>query len=350
MNTGSIDFWLSIPCLIIGILSCFGNAYVFVAAKAFQDYLIPHSNDYVILKLIHWLAFIDFWWCILVSANYLPTAFNLGPFPNGICTIIGMGIEFSGIFAALWHMLIASCFASLLFLSSNIVNDNITFLQNKKLYNRIVFTFTIVSLFFTIIPSFIDGKNNYSYFHNYYDLKNNIGYGYECWLIGDWRLTFYIPALISLLFHYTVLIFAIKKYKQTKYFTKAYLYLIERLIPWIIVYSIVRIIPMTVRMWDVVGNAKLIPLWLVVSHHICISGVGVANALVWYFSRRVDPIRREESKQSNLISNSLRENLNNGNYYLDPVNGKIIDPNNNQNNSVIYDDVFTTVIELNQTV
>ena len=87
MNASAIDFWLSIPCLMIGFLSCIGNAYVFTASKAFQDYLVPNSNDYIIINLIHWLAFIDFFWVVFVSLNYIPTAFELSDFQDYVCVM-----------------------------------------------------------------------------------------------------------------------------------------------------------------------------------------------------------------------------------------------------------------------
>ena len=147
----------------------------------------------------------------------------------------------------------------------------------------------------------IDGKIHYSDFENYFD-KNGNGYGMECWLNGDWRLSYYIPTIISLLFHYTALIIAINKFYQTRKYTRAYIYLIKRLIPWIIIYSVIKILPTIVRIWGLVSNPKNIPLWMVVLHHCSITGVGVANALVWYFSMRVDP-----SKEYQIQTLSLTE-------------------------------------------
>lgn len=307
-----------------------GTLYVFVSTKIVAGYLNPGSNDYIIMSLIHWLAFADFWLGLGWSLNFIPLAFDLPEYSVNFCIALGVYNEFTGYFGTLWHILIAVDFIYLLsmysnfgsndadsahnlneyILSSNAEDDDYDddlqenrfkhsiFLQNPQTYRRVVIIMIIWTFITTTFPLFISGKNEYSVFHNYYD-NNGKGYGQECWLVGLWQLVYYCASFVSLLLHCTALIIACLKYKQTKSFTKAYYYLIKRLLPWIICYSIIRLVPFIERLWDWFGNNNdRIPLWFVVIHHCTISSYGLANAFVWYFTRRVDPGREYPSELS----------------------------------------------------
>ena len=246
MKDSTIKFWLSVPTLIVAFLSIIGNAYVFIVSKAVQDYLIPNSNDYIIMKLIHYLAFIDILWTICESFNFYPTAFGWGEYRTNVCIGIGMANQFLGVFGILWHILIASDFFYLLTMhtkifrrgsntttlsktktntnthngsdANSIIYSTNLFLQNPTTYLRIIYCMIFVAIILTIGP-----YSSYSQFSNYYDTEG-VAYGDQCWLIGDSRLTYYIPSMISVSFHFVVLIMAICRYNKTRQFTKAYWY------------------------------------------------------------------------------------------------------------------------------
>ena len=116
-------------------------------------------------------------------------------------------------------------------------------------------------------------------------------------------------------------------------------------------YSIIRIIPITVRIWDIIGDVRDIPLWLIVLHHICCSGVGVANAIVWYFGRKVDVDAQESMSSSNMLSRPLKpkNNDNNGNGNGNKNRNGDHYHYNNRNDSSFFDDGFSTQFEM-QTV
>ena len=56
---------------------------------------------------------------------------------------------------------------------------------------------------------------------------------------------------------------------------------IGQLIPWVIVYSIMRIIPGIARLWTLV-NPYNIPLWFALLHNYALASLGIADLLVWY--------------------------------------------------------------------
>lgn len=320
MNETEIDAWLSIPGLIFGVFSIIGNCYVFFSTNVVMEYLVPHSNDDVIVRLIHWLAFIDFWWVISFSMNLIPTGFNLNTYSSTMCVFLGICLTFISVVNNLWHLLIASDFFYLLNktskrnfffhkFSGSSTHKKYYYLQNPTTYSRLCYLVILLSFLTAILPPIFDTQRNartYANFHNYYD-NNGDGYGSECWLVSDWRLMIYIPTIIGLLFHYLVLLFSILKYRQTKSFTNAYMYLIKRLIPWIICYSVIKIFPTIFRIWGLVGNVEDIPLWFVVIHHVCITGCGVANGTVWYFTRKVDPSKAQLQLQSGTMSGSSNQ-------------------------------------------
>lgn len=356
MKNSSIDNVLAIPTLVVSLFSCYCNLYVFISASLLLHNIesrsgkngnnrnkVTDSNDFVIIKLIKSLALIDFLELIIYGSNTVPVTFSIPFFTNPICLIIGILNQFVGILGALWHIFIAVyllyiltngkffnilccccyCCYKLFSQRSRYIGDSShdkihnssdtkihvprhnfseiekipsesNIFQNKRSYYRIITFILVFTTITTVIPLFVNG-NHYEIYYNYYD-KNGIGYGKECWIKDNFSLILFGIVIFSLIFHFTVLIFALIKYYQTRLFTQAYWYLINRLIPWVVVYSIIRIIPTVCKVWEVM-QPKTVPLWLVIGHNCGVASLGIANALVWYFNRRVNPLAVKEKPQ-----------------------------------------------------
>lgn len=342
MKPSTIEFLLAVPPLIMMIFSCLGNIYVFLSTQKFKKSVIQvsgskaKSNDYVIANLIHWVVFVDFFWVIVFASNFIPSAFNLASFSSGLCVFSGMVNEFLSFIGACWHILIAGEFFLLLIPCMNAkcikkcnkkdddeINDNDDdelsssndiVLQNKSIYNSICFFIIFGSLIQAVLPCALVGSNDndkypYRMYYNYYDNNGN-QYNEQCWLVGDWVLLWYVPNLIALLLHYIVLIIVIIKYCQTRSYTNAYIYLIKRLLPWIIVYSVIRIIPTMFGMLALLKNQKTVPLWLVMAHHYSLASVGILNAIAWFLTTRVTPNNNKKQRmltQAEMVESSLQE-------------------------------------------
>lgn len=354
MKKATIEFWLSVPELIIAVLSCVGNAYVFHNSRKVQKRITRETNDYIIFNLIQWLSFFDFFWVIAFALNFVPTAFKIAEYTSDECVIIGMMNQFFGLLSSIWHVLIATDFWYLLSIntfsnakhffitdpnakrrnknkkdkkSNNLTtatpgtassgyswlvsSNNTSFDSNSErdnlhVYHRTVFILVISSVIIAVTPYLIDPNSSYSHFANYYDKKNN-GYGSECWLYGYWQLIAYSLILLSLLFHYIMLIIIVVKYCQTKEISTAYKFLIKRIFPWIATYSIIRVIPTICRVWSILIDVKTIPLWLVISHHDLLTAAGIGNAIAWYFSRKVKLKRPMNTKKQNKNKNRSKD-------------------------------------------
>ena len=234
----------------------------------------------------------------------------------------------------------------------------------QEIFNILKCIMIVIAFIGTIVPIFVNG-NHYTVISNYYQKSNNShkknddnsnndsnrhGYGHECWIEGSFELIDYSFVMVSLLFHFIVLFVTICKYCQTKTFTNAYSYLILRLLPWVVVYTIVRVIPTLDRVWDQIGSEYSVPLWLVVGHDSTIASLGIANAIVWCFNRSIDKNisqnydhsrkksknRKRNTRTTNNNYNNYNSNCNyNSNMNNNDRNKKYCDKNlNNRENSI----------------
>ena len=339
---------LTVPRTILQIISALCDIYVYVAAKIFQQKLIlsrqnlhisavKSSHDYIIVDLISWLVRIDLLNGFTSSLSFATAAFNLPPLSSTMCVFAGMGSQFAGVWSPLWHIIIASYLFYLLTMTPNQTtkiekfkhkykrhnkhkskkhinnktnkfkhlqsidsesyhkthNNNYNgqrkreYLQNPFTYHMVKMSCVLFCFLATFVPLLID-DNCYDDYNTYYDPKTGKGYGYECWIVGYFEWIEYGLVIVSLMFHYIVLILAWFKYNETKSYTNAYIYLVNRLIAWVVVFSFIRLFPTIEIVWNVI-SVKTVPFWLVMLHHICTASVGIANAIVWYSNRRTNP-------------------------------------------------------------
>eukprot|EP01084_Bolivina_argentea_P290699 499404_1 len=123
----------------------------------------------------------------------------------------------------------------------------------------------------------------------------------ECWLVRQrWQLVFVTAIILSLLFHYIVLgIMCFKCHKiQSNHSFQLFKYtsIIKRLIRFVSVYTIIRVLPIIARICQFFTNSSP-PLWLIMSHHICIASIGMANGIVWLINDRDETHQKSQLKQ-----------------------------------------------------
>ena len=119
-------------------------------------------------------------------------------------------------------------------------------LNKQKIYHFILVI--IIPLFMCILPLILNIINNNKY--KIYGIYNAIPFNKDCWLVNKyWQLCQTILISIALVFHYIVIIITIykmnfnKKTKQFKIIKRYYKNIIIKYIRFIIVYSILWIIP-----------------------------------------------------------------------------------------------------------
>lgn len=319
----TIDAVLTIPAFILSILSCICNLYVLQATIKYQRRFKPengnrsvYNNDYVVVHLISWLSMIDIIWITIYAINYIPTIFDIKFYNEKACTILGLMLQFAEFINVSWHALIVSEFAYLLILGSDFKSHSKLYkcgticcrppfncqckkyLQNRKLFCGIKIFIIVLSGIIAFIPLFVPQVDSYGEFYNYvvYDKEKNKnsnhgnyipdylwGYDAQCWLKGDLRLMYYGVGVMVTLCYLFLLFITLRRYNETKSYTKAYGYFVVRLLPWIVVYSMIRIFPTISRLWTAIARIEnSTPLWLVVAHNVSLTSFGIANFVVWY--------------------------------------------------------------------
>ena len=347
------------------------------------------SNDYVFMSLIFYLPIIDTLSCLFFVTNIIEHLYqnssNISHINPIECTIIGIGSHFFWVLGILWHIILASYLFYLIMplcpskssiaamgrniddihgtaivrgskqqnvktkkpssknvLSKNLIADkyasahttiamtdyNVYYLKNPKVYSWTIFCAFVVAILLTVVPLTIGSGNSYISLFNYYN-SDRIGFSQECWMDGFWQLLFLIPVIISLLLHYIILILAFIKFSQTRWFTRAYWYLIKRLIPWVALHSVIRILPAAARAWRILYNKYTVPLWLVIAHHIAIVSMGIANLGIWYLNRKI--------KRTSNVIDSQQIASQNHNHYNQTIFG--ISKNNSNKNKNRYNNI-----------
>ena len=282
-----------------GVFACFsflGSYYVIISSIYFKNKLIRDqrkaykkigkkvnlsndirlTNDYTVTDIIMWMCMTHLILDIFLILNYIPQMISKTfKFSDNTCKLIGLFGQFSGIASPLWHLIIAWSLYYLLTRNDyNNYNKFVLIKQKTKLISGLI----VLTILGTIIPIIDDA---------YGELTNNQDFSeWECWINkNDYQLIVFIPMIISVLFHYIVLIIACFKYAKTKSFTNAYVILMKRLIVWIIVFSILRIIPTFVRFLVIFNLDDDIPFILIVLHHYCIGLWGFGNGIVWFINK-----------------------------------------------------------------
>lgn len=232
-------------------------------------------------------------------------------------------------------------------------NVQYEYLQNPVIYRRWVRVILIISLISTIVPLFVNLKydefedgsgGTYGHLHNYtllfsYKYKSDT-YASECWIDGYFELIYDGFLILSLLFYFIVVAMCLYKYCETKKNVgNAYWYLFKRLLPWVIVFGTFRIIPLIDRLiifseFVFLNDSNYYtPLSLALLRHYFLGSLGIANAFVWVWIRKVNPYNQYMDRKDSLgrkVRNFIRRQ--NQIHAIKSRNGN--NNNNNPNNRI----------------
>lgn len=373
------------------------------------------GKDILFVTQIFYLAIIDSCYIFSFASNCIAAVFPILQMNgNGIpCLLSGICNQLFGTLSPLWHILIALyLFYLLIFMKQNDnIDGKVTQIKTRSIskwfQNIIKFEnfrqiFHFISIFFvlfaigaTILPLFWNNENHYSLIYNYSTYNKDKDkyryYGSECWVCGRFQIIDYVLVVLSICFHSIVVLMAItmkrKFTRHNRLFTNnininmnrninnnnynnkltvsssnsnsmlhkggAYGYMVRQLLPWIVVYTLIRVLPTIDRIWGQVSD-DLVPLWLVLGHHYTIASLGIANALVWHSNRKVDNSISNEMNDPLLFQQSNQDFVDFGYDYGQDVNhenGSHNGNNNNNNKSVLSDLTAPTVsTEMTQTL
>ena len=205
-------------------------------------------------------------------------AFNLPFWPLSTCKLLGVTAQFLAIQSPCWHCLLAYNLGYLL------CGGSISRLSKQKKYQFIVVN--LVPLIATILP--------YAY-HEFGRYENNIKYhDVECWIKSEqWQYMYVGFICLSLVFHYTVIVIAISKWKHYSQsgFDQHFKFVVIKLLRFIVIYTIIRFFPVMNRIWEF-PSPEPPPFALICAHHIGISLLGFSNAVIWRINQKQIPYNK----------------------------------------------------------
>ena len=201
--------------------------------------------------------------------------------------------QFAVIQSPCWHILLAYNLGYLL------CGGSISRVSKQKKYKFIIVN--LISLICTILP-FIYGV--------YGRYENNIKFhDVECYIKAEqWQYIFVVAICLSLGFHYAVIIIAICKWRNYSQsgFDQHFKFVVIQLLRFIVIYTIIRFFPVMTRMWEL-SSGYAPPFALVCAHHVGISLLGFADAVVWRVNQKRMP---SNESHIDLENNPSRNSLN----------------------------------------
>ena len=330
------ELWFLLYCIIafISLITCiivcitiyhigYNPFKCFISPnKEINQSLVPknNSNHIMMIDIIFFMCVVDGLHCVSMILNWLPQALSLPFWKNISCQIIAGYAMFFSMQSPLWHILLAYHLGYLL------LGYRLTSLNKQKKYQYILIN--VPPIILTILPIFFGEYGDY--------VTNNTDH--DCWLLQpNWQLIQVILTIISLLFHYIVVILAFIKYRESfkHNYSNVSVYLqrvMIRLFRFVLCYTIIWILPTIERILEFYHNT---PNWLVRAHHISIASLGFANGIIWIINQKCDtkimdkehqtynettitiltgyeiPIDSEDSSRLTLTSNVIERNNNN---------------------------------------
>ena len=116
--------------------------------------------------------------------------------------------------------------------------------------------------------------------------------------------------MLSLIFEYIVLFLLCFKYKFHKISSQTtYKSIISRLSRFVAIYTIIRFLPALARFWGICSSSNSVPYWLILSHHICIACIGIANGIAWNINQRDPNTHIKKQKLAEYLMESTTTNL-----------------------------------------
>ena len=250
-------------------------------------------------NIIFFMCLTDLCQAIQIILNWVPLAF-LVPFWNGAsCKFLGLYAQFFAIQSPLWHCMLAY---NLGYLMMNGSINAIKSLSKQRNYQFLIII--IIPIFSCILPIISSGKgiNIYGIYINNINSNDK-----ECWLTEEgWQLGFVIAIILSMIFHWIVLFMMFFKCHQHLAISHQYISIIKKLSRFVIVYTCIRLLPAMERIWECTTN-KSPPYWLILSHHICIASVGIANGIVYMINQRDDTKQKQKNNKQRLNNPLLQQ-------------------------------------------
>ena len=265
--------------------------------------------------------------------NWFPLAFDLAFWPLSTCKMLGTIAQFLSIQSPCWHVLLAYNLGYLL------LGGSISRLSKQKKYQFIIVN--LVPFICAVLPL------AYGMYGRY---ENNIKYNdIECWITNEkWQYMYVIAICLSILFHYTVIVIAICKWKHYSQagFDQHFKFVVIKLLRFIVIYTLIRVFPVMNRIWEF-ASVEAPPFASICAHHIAISLLGFSNAVIWRINQKQVPYNKsytdlkpengKKNKRKKKQRGTMRENMLHGNSGSDYNSYRM------RNNS--YDTVETTTTD-----
>ena len=323
---------VSIPTTILSFVSIWATIYVcvsmytqgFIPFKCCEEDEPINSSPQTIKKIndekkhkatlsaiLFWMAFTDGVHSIPEMLEWLPQAFPIAYNSNNEpifwstngCKWLAVVQMFFECQSPTWHLILAYQLIYLL------LGYKVGGLSNQK---RLHYALAIViPLFATLLPmicALIEGKN-FLYYYGEYDTGDPT-FDRDCILIHvSYQMVQMGIVQIALLFHYFCLILSLFKKRNNTLagFSIQYLIIVKKITNFVIVYTVLYMIPVTQRWVSLATGTS--PLWLVCGHHWLVASLGLADAIVYVLNKKVTKLAYKKYQQSN-ISQLLSDNYN----------------------------------------
>ena len=174
----------------------------------------------------------------------------------------------------LWHFLLACEFCYLAFEWKYKL-----MFANKQAFLYSKFASLLLGVIAVLIP--LCWNNITNIYGKQYELEGK--YDPVCWTCPTIQTCFFALISFLIIVYLIVLVAALIKHLQTRRFTVAYWYFVIRLLPWILIYVIVAMIPCLIEIWRLaMTESTQNNVGMLVIIQVDLSCIGIANALAWY--------------------------------------------------------------------
>ena len=308
------------PTLVLAVVSVFCNIFIIIDSRKAKRNLVfargtngPKTHEFLTYQLFYIMAIIDVFAAIGTAVTF---GLDWEHEPSYSCPIVGCLTQFLSVSSALWKLLIPSYLLHLL--AKNVTKRSSIFMVQSpdvknSILGKIIFVVLTLGLISAISPILADLNDVYYGVFYSYTKDNNEEYGAECWATGYFDYVYESILAFSVLFEILVLLYGVIRYNyinsrmknnittnnnnnnnnnnHTAHGGKGYMHsysvLLKRLFAWTVVFTIVRVVPVTDEILSLAINGFKTPLWLVLTRNYCIGCTGIANRIAWDCDRRI---------------------------------------------------------------
>ena len=174
-----------------------------------------------------------------------------------------------------------------------LIGGTLSSLQRQKNYHYLI-AWSIPSIC-SIIPIFTKQYGSY---------QNNINIqDYECWIKSKYlQMIWVIFNILALFAHFITLLLALYKWRKSIIaFSHHYKQIVLQIIRFVMVYTLIRLLPTIDRIVELHRKTNSEPFWLIFGHHICLAITGIGNGFVWIINKRYDAVKNPEKHGINNV-------------------------------------------------